>query len=221
MLKFKEIGLRCICFIIALSLVLSFAGCSSSNPSKDIKKEASTSEDSNVKTVDNEKPKYEERVKITLVSRDLRQNDDPIVEDDSIVKYLEDKFNMDLDLIYVPSPQHTELFERLNMMVASGTIPDIMESTCHLQLAASLHNSLANSGKLIDVEEFLKKYPGRYPNIEQRVAEKDADAFRIKDNKLFQIPRTIGALPHALFILLLPRINVPKLLKLHDRLKIC
>jgi ABC-type glycerol-3-phosphate transport system substrate-binding protein len=150
-------------------------------------------------TTEEETGKYRNKIDITIVSRDMRHNDEPIIEGDSVVKYLEDKFNIKLNLIFVPSPQQVEVFEKLNLMVATGDIPDIMESTLERPVSANLHASLVKQNKLVNIDEYIKNHPGKYPEMEKIAQNPDAEPYRL-NGSLYQVPRIFGPYPHAWII---------------------
>jgi multiple sugar transport system substrate-binding protein/putative aldouronate transport system substrate-binding protein len=137
---------------------------------------------------------------VSIISRDFRHVEQPFVEDDTVVAYLEDKFNLDLDLIYVADPEQTRIHEKLNMMIAAGDIPDVMETRPDMDLAVQIHNSLADADELVDVRAFTDEHAGRFPFVEERISDPEADKFEARDGELYMIPRMYGMYNHAWMI---------------------
>ncbi|GBF72449.1 hypothetical protein PA598K_00703 [Paenibacillus sp. 598K] len=174
----------------------AMAGCSTNNTGENGGPSPSSSTNQNQKAGENDQ-ETNERIKIRMMSRDLVQE---YVEDDQVIAYLSDKFNIDLERIYVPSPNQTEVFEKMNMMIASKDIPDILESRNDTPIGKDIYENLVKADKLINIEEFVEAHPGRYPNIEARIDDPDAASYRASDGQLYQIPRIFGAWDHGWYI---------------------
>ncbi|GBF72448.1 hypothetical protein PA598K_00702 [Paenibacillus sp. 598K] len=142
---------------------------------------------------------YRTRLQVSYISRDLYTSNGTIHSDDKLIERLERQFNMDLNLMYISSPNQTEIFAKLNALIASGDIPDMMEARID-DLGGEVYRSLSREGQLIDVEQFLELHPGRYPYLAERIAHPDAAAYRAEDGRLYAIPRLFGEWDHAWYI---------------------
>lgn len=142
---------------------------------------------------------YKEKLSISLISRGLYTTNGAVSKDDKVVDFLNQKYNMDLTLNYVPSPNQSEIFTKLNSMIAANDIPDIMESRTD-GIGGEVYRNLAKSGQLIDVEQFIKARADRYPNLLERISDPDAESYRAEDGKLYAVPSLFGAWDHAWFI---------------------
>lgn len=143
---------------------------------------------------------YSEKVSIRMLSRDIYHNESQMIGEDEIVKYFEDKFNCDFEFNFVPSPNQTEVFEKLNMMLTVGDIPDIIEMRTDLALSEGIYESLLENDKILRVEEYLKENQGRWSNIEALVNDSESATYRSKDGTLAIIPRSFGTVDHGLII---------------------
>jgi putative aldouronate transport system substrate-binding protein len=175
---------RLLSALIIMIGISSLTACSNASPKADQKEKLS---------------KYANAIKVSFLSRDLYSKNGAITKEDKVVGYIEDKFNLELNLLYVPSPNQTEIFTKLNSMIAAGEIPDIMEARMD-DLGGEVYRSLSSEGQLIDIEAFIKQHPGQYPLIEARIQDPDASRYRADDGKLYAIPRLFGEWDHAWYI---------------------
>jgi putative aldouronate transport system substrate-binding protein len=182
-------------------LVSALAGCSSNGNNKNTNGNEGAGTPTNTGSSNGETSNqpYKEKLSISFISRDIYTANGAVSKDDKVVDFLNDKFNMDLTLNYVPSPNQNEVYTKLNSMIASNDIPDIMEARID-DLGGQVYRNLAKSGQLIDVEKFIKEREDRYPNLFERISDPDADSYRAEDGKLYALPRLFGMWDHAWYI---------------------
>ncbi len=84
------------------------------------------------------------RIKIDWMS----QNDSPVDADSPVIAMLEEKFNVDLNFIYLDRNQEDEL---LNIRIAGGEIPDVMRRS------DTSYRNFINQGILSEIPEDLIK----------------------------------------------------------------
>ena len=68
---------------------------------------------------------------------------------DPIVEYIEKKFNVEFKFIFEPSPTETEVYQKLNMLMADGQVPDIMLMRADLILPFTCMEDLVDAGYLL------------------------------------------------------------------------
>jgi ABC-type glycerol-3-phosphate transport system substrate-binding protein len=187
-----------IIFLAFVMVIGSLAGCTSKS-AVDKKGEATSSAEA-AKGVETplvaETAKPQEKIKIRMMGRDVRVP----VKDDKVVEFLSKKFNMTFENIFVPSPNQTEVFEKMNMMIASKDIPDILESRNDMPIAKEIYDNLVKADKILNIGKFVAEHSGRYPNIEARINDPDAKSYAAADGQIYQIPRLFGAWDHGLYI---------------------
>ena len=151
------------------------AACGNSNSNNNAGTSSSSSSSNTTKTADvKETPKSEEKFKISMLyplSGDAPQKSEAW-------KYLEEKFNVELDLIATPSSGYGE---KLRLTVASGELPDLMVWT---QYPDPELIKYVRMGAFKQLDDVIKDYPN--------IMETPAQAFEnVKiDKKLYSIPRS-------------------------------
>ncbi len=140
---------------------------------------------------------YEKKIKVSLMHRLLFHNGQPLVEDDKVMEYLEDKFNVEFEIINVPAINHAKIFEIMQMMISTGEVPDIFEMKNGGALPVQIALSLIGHDKVTDIGQIVKDNPGRYPNIKKNLDHPHADAFRLVDGKLHMMPRDMRMWAHT------------------------
>ncbi len=145
--------------------------------------------------------KYPETLKITMLSRDIYHNDGQAITRDSVVKYMEDKFNVRFEFIQVPGSQE-EVFSKLNRMLSVGDVPDIIEMRTDMAIAGDLYESLIKADKIVDIENYLEGKDEQYPHIYQLTQTQEANTkmYRSDDDVLAMIPRYFGTIDHGFII---------------------
>ncbi|MGI2295324.1 extracellular solute-binding protein [Paenibacillus sp. GXUN7292] len=174
--KFKRKGIvGSIVFILLLGLL---AGCGSEpakEPAKEPTKEpAPTVEGTN--TAATPEMKVAEKIKISWVAGQSM----PVDEDAEMVKYWEEKLNIELDVWNIENTNYTEL---LNLKFASGDIPDRMAVRSVVDL-----QKYADQDILAEIPlDMLKKHA---PNTYAKTEEAFPDAFNYAkiNGKLYGIP---------------------------------
>ncbi|AFC28130.1 extracellular solute-binding protein [Paenibacillus mucilaginosus 3016] len=105
----------------------------------------------------------------------------PVPQDADMVKYYEDKFNVDFDIWNLDHSKVTELF---NMRLASGEIPDYNRNAVKMTTLPEY----VNQGVLAEVpEEVIKKL---MPNVYKKATELEPDwlNFAKVDGKIYGLP---------------------------------
>jgi len=145
---------------------------------------------------------YKEKIKLTAIHSHTAFGNIPFVEDDKVIEYIEKKFNIDFELTFVPSTAAGGVYEKLNMLISSGEIPDLMiANPTAIGLTSEIYRSLISAGKLIEMKKYISKGSQRYPNLAKNVYDEEADRyFAEKDGKIYCIPRFYGQWPHAYYI---------------------
>ncbi|WP_168121780.1 hypothetical protein [Paenibacillus sp. HB172176] len=146
--------------VLAVGLVMSLAaGCSSK----------ANEENSNAAADDNGSKK----IKIDMLLSSWKGGGWPD-NNHPIIQYIDDKFNVDLQLQWVPGANFEE---KLNVTAASGKIPDIT------RVGSNLFLKWAEQDVFLD----LKPYLDEYPNLSQ-VAKPEEWALLNPKDKIFGIP---------------------------------
>nr|WP_255639976.1 extracellular solute-binding protein [Pseudalkalibacillus hwajinpoensis] len=107
---------------------------------------------------------------------------------------------MDFDFVNVPSPIGSEVFEKLNAMIAAGDIPDILQTSTNTDLARDLYYDLAAEDQLLNISKMIEENPDRYPNIASRIKDPEADMFKAEDGNFYTVPRLQGYYDHIIII---------------------
>jgi len=108
---------------------------------------------------------------------------------DPIVEYIEKKFNVEFKFIFEPSPTETEVYQKLNMLMADGQVPDIMLMRADLILPFTCMEDLVDAGYLLDIEQHVNANKDRFPNMSKLLDRNDYDTFRASDDHLYMLPR--------------------------------
>lgn len=149
--------------ILTLSLI---AGCSSGNNNNG---GSSPSEDPTTETVKNK-----ETIPISIAAQ--YWGGPKWAEDHPTIKYLNEKFNVDIELQLINGPEYNE---KLKVMAASGSLPDFY------RVDAPTYISWQTEGAFVDLTDLLPKYP----NLTE-VFPSDHEAMRVLNpsGKLFALP---------------------------------
>ncbi len=132
--------------------------------------------------------KYPTKLTVTYLTR----GDQTVAEklkEDAIVKYIEKMFNIEFKLIFYPSPTQSEVYMKLNMLLASGQIPDMMISRTDFTVAKDVYDKMATAGYLVDVKKYISTLQGKYPNITKIVNDPESSAYLASNGNLYSIPR--------------------------------
>jgi putative aldouronate transport system substrate-binding protein len=187
-----------ICIMILLLIVFASTVLSGCNVGGSVK----TDEKAKSEGEPDIKDPYKERIKITAIHRHTAFGSVPFVEDDKVIEYIENKYNMDLEVIFVPTSAAGGVDEKLNMMISSGEIPDlILTNPTAVGLAYDIYRSLISEGKLIEMKSYIDKNSQRYPKLSENVYDNETERlYEEDDGKLYAIPRYYGQWPHAYYI---------------------
>lgn len=112
-------------------------------------------------------------------------------KDSHFWKLMEEKFNVDYTVNWSPADNYQE---KLDLVLASGDIPDVMQIT---NTTAPSNLKAANAGAFWDLTEVLGDF-SKYPNFKK--LNPSAWVLSKVDGKNYFIPRTRGNLDSALFI---------------------
>lgn len=137
---------------------------------------------------------YAEKVSLTLVHGNVHFGGVDLVEDDTVVAYFENLFNMDLTIV-----RSGDWTGTINMMVASGEVPDIMHQA---DLSNQLYKDLREGDVLADFMQVAAENPGRYIKLLEITDDKWAKAIFSEDDgaSFYVLPREYGLYPHAFYI---------------------
>ncbi|MDF2958576.1 MAG: transporter substrate-binding protein [Paenibacillus sp.] len=113
-------------------------------------------------------------VKLTIMG--LTYNKGPIPDDNIIIKELESKLNLDLDIQWVPFSQ---IGERLNVAMASGDVPDL------INMPPNEYVKWKEEGAFLEVSQYVKDAP----NLNSKI-NKDKWEFFDKGGKFYGFPMT-------------------------------
>lgn len=146
--------------------------------------------------------KYPETLTLRMISRDLHHKNGTAIGDDAVVKFFEEKFNVKFEFIYAPSPSQTEVFEKINMMIVTNDLPDIIEARTDKTLADDVYESLYSNDLIINSKEYVNENSEKYPNLSALLndSEVNTNTFTTDDGELAMIPRYFGTIDHG-FIL--------------------
>lgn len=154
--------------LVMCSLTTTLSGCG--------KKEASveTTTGAGTRQETSGSKKEEEASRAEVVKLFLPMNRD-ISEDSYAVKEIEKVTNTDLEIMQVTT---SELDKKLNILLASGDIPDIIQ--CESE---TMEAELLESGILLPIDEYWDKYP----NIKNARTDEIWDLMRYNDGKIYSI----------------------------------
>lgn len=147
--------------ICSLVIAILFSGCK-----KDINALGSDASSTN-----DRKP-----FKITMVNR---AGENFILEDNPIIKNIEEKANVKLE---IEIPPINDYENRLNILMASGELPDLI----NIIGMDAKYQKYAENGLIIPIDDYLKNTP----NIMKRIQPSQLEQARVeKTGKLHSIPR--------------------------------
>ena len=112
------------------------------------------------------------------------------LESDPIVEYVEQKFGVQFKFTFEPSPTQTEVYNKLNMLMADGSVPDMMIMRTDSSLPFTCMEDLVEAGYLVNMQEYVKGRESEFPNIAAQVGKNDIDVFKASDGQLYLLPRS-------------------------------
>jgi putative aldouronate transport system substrate-binding protein len=145
--------------VIVLGLALVLQGCSGSTGKDSSSTGNANPANSNVKSDSaTEQPQPSEPIKITALSYTNAKG--PIADDNIIIKEIEKRLNIDLEFQWVPEPQ---LNERLNVLMASGDLPDITF------IKGDQYRKWRDQGAFLDLTSYVNEAPNLMKKIPEHV----------------------------------------------------
>ena len=127
----------------------------------------------------------DETIDLTLLFRDVSMGTSKMAPDDSIEAFIEQKFNVNIDYISVPAPAQRGHHERLNLLIASGDIPDLFSSHPPVAgLGGSIYRNLSSNQQLVNIRETVGQDQERWPNIWARTDFPSVHAFETATGEL-------------------------------------
>ena len=145
--------------------------------------------------------KYPEHLKIRFFYRDKAMGQPNMVEDDAVKAYLEDKFNITIDYTLVPSPNQSEVFEKLNLLIASNDIPDVMHTVTGYGLGREIYQALAENEQLVNIGQKVVEDPARWPLMHQRMQSEGLMGYmNPSDGEYYCLPVSNNPWDHVLLI---------------------
>ena len=132
--------------LVAVLCMGLFAGCNNTTASTT----GSVPPASSVSGDTSEANPYAEHLKIQIEVPDMP---DVVGTGDRITEYLMDKFNVEFEFI---APSYGEQMEKLRMIMASGKIPDVVQTW---GTGDGDHKKWVEDGLLLDITDYLDDYP--------------------------------------------------------------
>lgn len=165
----KNISKIICCFITASLMAGIVSGCSPDQPQKSTA-ETKEQDTSPVGKSEGETDVSQPPTKLTLFLDNMN-----ITEDSYVKKEIEKATNTELEIIQVTP---SEIDNKLNIMLASGEIPDIFQ--CE---TTTMEGQLLTSGILLPINE----YWDNYPNIKNGREEEIWDLMRYTDGNIYSV----------------------------------
>lgn len=165
----KSLLAICLAFIMVFSLVACGQDKTDENNSGN-----STSDNTN----NSSDAKNQEPVTLTMIQR---LNAQYVIEDNPVIEEIEKKLNIKLE---IEAPPINNYADRLNIVMASGDLPDII----YLHNTGTLYHGWARDGLLLQLDEYLEN---SMPNVKAVLTEEELAFTRVSslDNGLYSLPR--------------------------------
>ena len=183
---------KTISIILAALLCLSLTACVQ-NKASDVPVKDNTTQ-GNKTTEDNKAPAatsgkiFDKPYKISMLYGDA-VGSWPYKEDWYVKKTIEEKTGASLEVILVDS---TQLTAKINMIMASGDLPDIIS-----YIGMSLIRRYALEGPYVNIEENIDKLPNYKKWAEKNKAS--LDKYRVSDSKIYSLPNIGGGITNTRF----------------------
>jgi len=167
--------------MLLLSLVACGQGKTSDNTANtgsDKTTDTGKDEKTDQKTDQGDSKASEEPVTLSLI---MRLNADYVVENNPVIEELEKRLNVKLE---IEAPPINNYSDRLNIVMASGDLPDII----YLGNTGALYQGWANDGLLLKLDEYFEN---SMPNAKAVLTDQELAFTRIPslDNALYSLPR--------------------------------
>ena len=170
MKQFKIFILTLVTLMLALTALLT--GCNDSDSEKS--QSSGTSE--------------REKIKIEWM---IRHYGAPPVEGSPAEKFLEEKFNVDLEIIYSPGSNYTD---KINVSIASGRLPDVFFTE---YVPSPVLEGLAAEDLIYELDDFITAE--KTPNLLSRIPASTWETARLH-GKIYGVPRPAAIQPFAMAI---------------------
>jgi len=169
---------KLICTILILALGISIAACSSTNSNEPVNSTVTTTQQTTVGSSTPVETKLFPKDTVTLSMLIPNSVSWPYKEDWFVKRAIEEATNVILDIILIEDGKYEE---KLNLLVASGDLPDIVN-----QYNSKQSSVYALQGAFINVEDYLDKTPNFKAFIEQN--KDHVNTFKASDGKLYCYP---------------------------------
>lgn len=177
-----------IIYIVILIAFIVFSLFSACNASEQTQEEISPTP-----TIDQEvKGPYSKHLEIDFMPRKASSSKAALSEDDFVIKYLEDKYNLTFNIIDTSSEDDAKSYgDILTTLIVSGNIPDFMNLDV-LNQNVSEYDKLIQSELAIDIGEYMEENSPNYPIINRLILKsKSVDKFKT-DDSLFCLPHYVA-----------------------------
>ncbi|NOU73057.1 extracellular solute-binding protein [Paenibacillus sp. LMG 31458] len=116
-----------------------------------------------------------------------------IQPDDAIIKYLNDKFNVNIKVERILAKEYQK---NLELKIAAGDMPDVFRYS--LGTGAHIYNQLHEDGFLMNFAEYAEKYDLK--GLQAYINRPGTEEFR-EENGVFQLPsRKAGVIPNVMVV---------------------
>ncbi|MFC3798935.1 hypothetical protein [Cohnella sp. GCM10012308] len=112
-----------------------------------------------------------------------------VIPQDNNEMYTWLKANKNVDIKAVADPQKDKMLDKLNLMLASGDVPDVLEFE-NVEGAVEIAKKMGESGLVISLDDWLAKYPDLLANHDKAY---DDAVYRDKDGKMYVLPINLAA----------------------------
>lgn len=171
---------------LTLTLTLILSGCSGNKGETGATEETTPPESSDEGTVNSNDPDPNKKYNISLAPSAVV----PVNKDGEMLKYFEEKFNVDFDVWNIESSKWHEI---LNLKFASGEVPDQMEVKGFDTLQKYVNQDL-----LAEIPvDMLKEYAPFIYNEYIEKAVPGALKYGMVDGKLYGIPKPVSSIQRA------------------------
>jgi ABC-type sugar transport system, periplasmic component len=100
-------------------------------------------------------------------------------------KWLKENMNVDINVSCFFDSDYTKTYEKMNLMLASGEIPDVVS----VLTGKGIENKWGEAGLIIPMDDWMKKYPDLVKNADSKYD--DVQYRDQKDGKMYIIPTQI------------------------------
>ena len=98
------------------------------------------------------------------------------------LEYVNERFNMDLEIVQVPIDQYTQ---KLTLAMASGELADLIQVRNPIEDGARVVRQLIDSDLVVPLDPYLDKYP----NLKKYLSDPEAKRFSMWDGKHYTVPK--------------------------------